>query len=130
MVVAPLVLFPLLLLSGLAYLSRGSARRGLGLTAAALGIGYLAGWLLEAQYATGLFVAGQTTPILLWRLVFTLVVVGLVAWPAWMVRSWLKAPPTRTFKGMVVGLHLVLLAGASWYLVALAGVWGLLNPFR
>jgi CubicO group peptidase (beta-lactamase class C family) len=128
--VAPLVLFPILLLSGLAYLKRSSARRRLGLAATGLGIAYLGGWVLEAQYAIGLFVAGWTPVIVLWRLIFTLVVGGLALWPAWMAMNWRHSPPSLTVKGVAVAIHLLLIAAVCWSLVALAGVWGLVNPFR
>jgi CubicO group peptidase (beta-lactamase class C family) len=128
--VVPLVLFPILLLSGLVYLKRTSARRRLGLGAAGLGVAYLAGWVLEAEFATGLFVAGWTPVAVLWRLAFSLVVAGLALWPILMARSWYRSPPTLSVKGVIVGIHLVLISALCWYLVWLAGVWGLVNPFR
>jgi hypothetical protein len=75
-------------------------------------------------------VAGWTPVIFLWRLVFTLVVAGLALWPVLMDRNCSRSPPSLSVKGVIVGLHLILISVLCWSLVALAGVWGLVNPFR
>jgi CubicO group peptidase (beta-lactamase class C family) len=129
--VAPLVLLPLVMLLGLCLTGRsGGRRRRVGAAAAGLGALYLAGWLIEAQFAAPVLVAGLSALSLLWRAVFSAVVVGLAVWPLWLAWAWRASPPTRGFRGWAARFLMLVLAASAWALVALAGVWHLLNPFR
>lgn len=127
--VAPLLLLPLLLLSGLIY-RRSNVWRGVGLSASALGVVYLFGWLLEGEFATSMFVAGTTLPILAWRLAFALAVVGLAIWPLAMLYVGIRTPFSLQPKALATGAHLLLLGIACSALVALSVYWNLLNPVR
>jgi CubicO group peptidase (beta-lactamase class C family) len=126
--IAPLVVFPvLLLLAGFYGFSRRPLYRRLGGAAVVLSVLYVGCLVLEAQYANQVLVSGAEWLAVLWRLVLQLVLVGLVVWPLALVAGWIKAPPTLTVRGGAAAVHLGLLGLASLVLVALAAYWQLLG---
>jgi CubicO group peptidase (beta-lactamase class C family) len=126
--IAPLILFPILLVGAAFYgFSRRPLYRWVGLGAAALGVLYVGCLLLEAQYANRVLVDDREWLAVLWRLVLQLVLVGLVAWPLALFAGWMKAPPKLGVRGVAAAAHLGLLALASIALVVLAGYWKLLG---
>jgi CubicO group peptidase (beta-lactamase class C family) len=126
--VAPLVMFPILLLAaGFYSFSRRPLYRRLGLGAAALGALYAACLLLEAQFANQVLVQGEEWLAIVWRIALQLVLLGLIVWPVLLVAGWIKAPPKGSVRGVAAAVHLGFLGLASLALVALAGYWKLLG---
>lgn len=128
--VVPLVLFPLLLLTGLIHAGRANARRTIGVSAALLGLAYAAGWMLEAEFATRLLVSGAEWVSLIWRITFSIAALGLALLPFLMVRNFFASPLRLSFKGVSAGVHFLLIAMMSSSLAVLAVYWNLINPLR
>lgn len=126
--VLPLILLPLLLVCAIFYVrSRRGLYRTLGSLVAALGALYALCLVLEAQYANYALVSNNMWMAVLWRLLLQLVLLGLLFWPALLLRGWRREPPARTPGGVAAGAHFTLLALSGWVLILLAGYWQLLG---
>jgi CubicO group peptidase (beta-lactamase class C family) len=126
--VVPLLLVPLLLACGAFYLL-GARRpyRSLGGVAALLGVLYLGGLVLEAQYANQVLIQDREWLAVCWRMLLQAVLLGLLLWPAWLARAWMAQPPGRTVGQIAAAAHFFLMALGCWLLVALAGYWKLIG---
>ncbi|HWE99309.1 MAG TPA: serine hydrolase domain-containing protein [Caulobacteraceae bacterium] len=126
--IAPLVVFPvLLLLAGFYGFSSRPLYRRLGLGAAALGLLYFGCLVLEAQYANQALVRGEEWSTVLWRFTLQLVLLGLIVWPVTLVAGWLKNPPQMGVGSLAAAAHLGVVGLASIALVVLAAYWKLLG---
>jgi CubicO group peptidase (beta-lactamase class C family) len=126
--IVPLLLLPFFLVCAVFY--RFSLRplyREMGTAIAVLAIVYVSCLALEGQYATYALVSNRMWMAHLWRLALQIALIGLVLWPALLIRGWWQEAPTWRVRGIAAAIHFGLMALFGWALVLLAGYWNLIG---